>query len=163
MSAVFCVLLVALLVPQARELHSSRQNLLETEAQINLLQTAVSNRETTQQDYLALEDSSTLEQSLLDEQQVISFIEDIESAAKLAGVTHSVQLQTSSREVQASLIIIPVTIQARGTWTELLQFIAELELHDWYINATQVSISNAIIDTDQQELLIQAKSFWSNP
>ncbi len=155
------VLIVALLIPQASQLQLGRQSLLETEAQIALLQSATSDRIETQEEFLELDDSPILEQSLLPEDRVIQFIEDIETAAQTAGTKHSVRLHTDRRTQQESIITIPITIQATGDWDAVITLLSELEQFSWYINTTSLSITVNPLDKNSQDILIQANSFWS--
>src|SRR5690606_12478220 len=77
------------------------------------------------------------------EQQELDFVTAVENAAKAAGVTHRLSLETSAQlEVSVWQREVPVTISASGNYLRVLTFMDILERMKYLYDIRGVSLSS---------------------
>lgn len=162
LSIIVCIIIIIFLfIPQAQTLAGASQQLLQSEEQTAMIEASYYRKVQSAQNLVQLQDGSILEESLLQKDNVISFIQVFESAAFDCNVAQKVDLQSRQQIVTGDVISVPTKIQVVGEWQGIIKFISKIEQADFYINPTLLEIAPYLAEDGMYELTIQTLTFWT--
>lgn len=157
---VLCVSIIFLLsIPLTQQLLLDNQE-LEAHQQREYIQEQIQHgAQQRKETYAQIEDTSILAHSLVSQDHIIEFIENLETAAAENTVTEQMELFHDKQTLKNGVAIIPATISLRGSWENLMRFCGTMEAFDFYINPRSISISEDSI-TQTQQMNIDVLTYW---
>jgi len=98
----------------------------------------------------------TIENTFINKNRELEFITTLEGIALKNNVIQKLNLKTAEN-LEKNYIKIPLDINIRGTYDNLLNYISDLENYKYYININSIQFS---FTQDNYSLLISADSYW---
>jgi len=98
----------------------------------------------------------SLDSLIVKSNESLTFISALERYADEAGVT--IDLDLAELEASNEIQIVPVALQASGTFQHILSFVQKLDASPYYLLVTTVRMSRLADDT--LEILVQGNTYW---
>lgn len=159
-SIVFLCIIIVLLIPLIRKLKTTQTELAAAESETQRASETVISQQQAAQYVEDIEQHELLNNGLLAEEEIIEFIETLESAADHNNVVHTIELQNAQRKTENGVTSIPAQLTVSGSWDDTIHFLSEIEQEYFYLNPQIIDITHQSLPEPKEIIQIQLLTYW---